>query len=128
MKKYTSLTEMGVANPEEIARYTIYMVHNTDILRIIYTRKRGSMLPVSKTFKFPRVKKSVLVDGGTRQTQIVYESAPVFQNALIELEDLLEHSKSKQQLNQILADEIVQLEAEVASRIDYIKSLVENHK
>ena len=128
MKKYAALTEMGVVNPEQIARYTIYMVHNTDVLRIIYSRKKGSMLPVSKTFKFPRVKKSVLVDSGTRQTQIVYESTDTFQHALIELEEILENKKSEQELNQVLADEIVQLEAEVASRIDYIKSLIESKK
>ena len=128
MQKNVALKEMGVDNPEQIARYTIYMVHNTDILRIIYSRKKGSLLPVSKTFKFPRVKKSVLVDSGTRQTQIVYESTDIFQHALIELEELLENQKTKQQLNQVLADEIVQLEAEVASRIDYIKSLIEKQK
>ena len=119
---------MGVSNPDQIARYTIYMVHNTDVLRIVYSRKKGSFLPVSNTFKFPRVKKSVLVDSGTRQTQIVYESTGIFQNALIELEEVLENRKTKDQLNQVLSDEILQLEAEVTARIDYIKSLVEKSK
>ena len=124
MKKNIALTEMGVVNPEHIARYTIYTVIETDMLRIIYAREKGSLLPVSKTYKFPRVKKSILVDGGTRQTQVIFERNPVLENAVTEIEELLNDRKDKDQLNQVLTDEILQLEAEMTSRIDYIKSLV----
>ena len=128
MKKNITLTEMGVDNPNDIARYTIYTVHDTDVLRIIYSRKQGSLLPVSKTFKFPRIKKSVLVDSGTRQTQVLFERNPSFENALTEIEEILENQKNQEALNQVLADEILQLEAEMTSRIDYIKLLVEKAK
>ena len=96
---------MGVDNPNDIARYTIYTVHDTDVLRIIYSRKQGSLLPVSKTFKFPRIKKSVLVDSGTRQTQVLFERNPSFENALTEIEEILENQKNQEALNQVLADE-----------------------
>ena len=86
MKKNIALTEMGVDNPGHIARYTIYTVMETDMLRIIYTREKGSLLPVSKTYKFPRVKKSVLVDSGTRQTQVIFERNPSLANAVTEIE------------------------------------------
>jgi hypothetical protein len=128
MKKNITLTEMGVDNPNDIARYTIYTVHDADVLRIIYSRKQGSLLPVSKTFKFPRIKKSVLVDSGTRQTQVLFERNPSFENALTEIEEILENQKNHEALNQVLADEILQLEAEMTSRIDYIKLLVEKAK
>jgi hypothetical protein len=125
MKKNIALTEMGVANPDHIARYTIYTVMETDMLRIIYVREKGSLLPVSKTFKFPRVKKSVMVDSGTRQTQVIFERNPALVNAVAEIEALLEERKDKDQLNQVLVDEVLQLEAEMTSRIDYIKSLID---
>jgi len=128
MKKNIALTEMGVDNPDHIARYTIYTVHETDMLRIIYSRKKGSLLPVSKTFKFPRVKKSVLVDSGTRETQVVFERNPALGNAVAEIDALLSDREDKDQLNQVLADEVLQLEAEMTSRIDYIKSLIEKSK
>jgi len=128
MKKNIALTEMGVDNPDHIARYTIYTVHETDMLRIIYSRKKGSLLPVSKTFKFPRVKKSVLVDSGTRETQVVFERNPALGNAVTEIDALLSDREDKDQLNQVLADEVLQLEAEMTSRIDYIKSLIEKSK
>jgi len=124
MKKYTNLIEMGVVNPKQIARFTVHEANNTDVLRVIYSRKKGSILPVSKTFKFPRIQRSVLVDGGTRQTQVIFESAPVFANALIELDEIIEKNNNVEQLNQILEDEILQLEAEMTSRIDYIKMLI----
>ena len=128
MGKYTTLTDMGVGNPEQIARYTIHIVGNDDVLRIIYSRKKGDFLPVSKTFKFPRVKKSVITDSGTRKTQVLFESVPTFHNALSELEKVLEDNNNLENLNQVLIDEITQLEAEVASRIDYIKTLVQQRK
>lgn len=128
MGKYTTLTEMGVVNPKQIARYTIHIVGNNDVLRIIYSRKKGDFLPVSKTFKFPRVKKSVVVDSGTRKTQVLFESSPIFQNAQVELKDILDKNKNKDDLNQILEDEILQLEAEIYSRFEYIKSLIEKNK
>ncbi len=125
MKKYTNLIEMGVVNPEQIARFTIHEANNIDVLRVIYSRKKGSFLPVSKTFRFPRIKKSVLVDGGTRQTEVIFESAPIFANAIIELDQIIEQQDNADQLNTVLEDEILQLEAEMKSRLDYIKSLVE---
>lgn len=124
MKKYTNLNEMGIENPTQIVRFSVHEANNTDVLRIVYSRKKGSILPVSKTFKFPRLKKTVLVDGGTQRTQILYKSAPIFANALIELDDIIEKKNNVDELNQILEDEIQQLETEVTSRINYIKTLI----
>ena len=125
MGKYTTLTDMGVTNPKQIARYTIHIVDNNDVLRIVYSRKKGDFLPLSKTFKFSRIKKSVLVDSGTRKTQVIFESAPIFTNAVKELNEIVDKNDNADQLNQILEDEVLQLEAEMTSRISYIKSLIE---
>lgn len=124
MGKYTTLTEMGVTNPKQIGRYTIHIVGNNDVLRIIYCRKKGDFLPVSKTFKFPRLKKSVVVDSGTRKTQVLFENNPIFTNAVSELNEIIDENDNADQLNQILEDEVLQLEAEMNSRISYIKSLI----
>lgn len=125
MSKYTALTEMGVQHPEQIARYAIYTDGNTDILQIVYNRKKGSILPVSKKFRFERIKKSTLVDGGTRQTGIVYESAPKFQRAVAELNELMDAKDRAEDLSKLIAEEVSSLEEDVAARIDYIKSLVD---
>ena len=125
MSDYPKLTEMGVKNPDEIEKFAVYTVGHTDILRIIYNRKKGSLLPVSRRYKFPQVKKSVLVDSGTRQTEIVYESLPAFREALHELEQLkLERSKG-QDLKALLTEEIKHLEEDIALRTQYIQTLID---
>jgi len=125
MSKYPALTAMGVLNPEQIARHTTYTTEDSDTLRIIYDRKKGSILPVSKKFKFSRIKKSTMVDSGTRQTEIIFESAPEFRNALDELGELMSARDSHDEVRKLIADEVSALEEDVAARISYIHSLIE---
>ncbi|MGU9957277.1 MAG: DUF3461 family protein [Arenicellales bacterium WSBS_2016_MAG_OTU3] len=124
MTKFSTLAAMGIQNPEEIARFSLYMTENTDILRIVYNRKKGSILPVSHRYRFPQLKKSTLVDSGTRQTEIVYESSAEFRNALADLNQLMDKKKDKQDTHELLNEEVRLLEEEVALRIAAIKSLL----
>jgi hypothetical protein len=128
MKKYPRLDEMGVNNPQEIEKFLIYTTDDFDILRIIYERKKGSLLPVSKNYKFPRIKKSVLVDSGTRQTEVVFESAPAFREALSELEQIKTVRDQGTDLADLITEEVRLLEEDVALRIEYIKSLIKKVK
>jgi len=128
MKKYPRLDEMGVNNPQEIEKFLIYTTDDFDILRIIYERKKGSLLPVSKNYKFPRIKKSVLVDSGTRQTEVVFESDPAFREALRELEQIKTARDQGADLSELITEEVRLLEEDVALRIDYIKSLIKKVK
>ena len=131
MSNYPHLTEMGILNPQEIEKFAIYSTDKLDVLRIIYARKKGSLLPFSKNYKFPRVKKSHLVDSGTRDTAIIFESTDAFRSALHELETL-KANKSKVNVNKSKGDdlaalilaEIQFLEEDIALRTEYIKSLV----
>ncbi len=124
MKNYPHLKEMGIQNPQEIEKFAVYSTEDQDILRIVYKRKKGSPLPISKKFKFPRLKKSVIVDSGSRQTGMIFESVPAFRDALHELEQLkVEKTRSDDLAGQI-ADEINFLEEDVALRIAYIRALV----
>ncbi len=124
MSKYPRLEEMGVNNPQQIEKFLIYTTEDFDILRIIYERKKGSLLPVSKNYKFPRIKKSVLVDSGTRQTEIIYESDPAFREALHELEQIKTARDEGADLAELISEEVRLLEEDVALRIEYIKSLI----
>jgi len=119
---------MGVNNPQEIEKFLIYTTDDFDILRIIYERKKGSLLPVSKNYKFPRIKKSVLVDSGTRQTEVVFESDPAFREALRELEQIKTARDQGADLSELITEEVRLLEEDVALRIDYIKSLIKKVK
>ena len=124
MSNYPHLTEMGILNPQEIEKFAIYSTDKLDVLRIIYERKKGSLLPVSKNYKFPRVKKSHLVDSGTRDTAIVFESTDAFRSALHELEALKVDKSKGEDLAALILAEIQFLEEDIALRTEYIKSLV----
>ena len=124
MSNYPHLTEMGILNPQEIEKFAIYSTDKLDVLRIIYERKKGSLLPVSKNYKFPRVKKSHLVDSGTRDTAIVFESTDAFRSALHELEELKVNKSKGEDLAALILAEIQFLEEDIALRTEYIKSLV----
>lgn len=123
MKNYPRLKEMGIQNPQQIEKHAVYTTDEFDVLRIIYARQKGSILPVSKKYKFDRIKKSVLVDSGTRQTELIYESDPAFRGALSELEQLAAEKSQAVDLSELIAEEVRLLEEDVALRIEYIKSL-----
>ncbi|MGB5707202.1 MAG: DUF3461 family protein [Arenicellales bacterium] len=127
MSKYNALEAMGVKNPAEIARYEIYAVDvdHEDVLRIIYDRKKGSILPVSRKYRFPQIKKSTMVDSGSRKTEVIFESSAEFRNAVAELGQLMDLRGSSVELQKLVAEEIKHLEEDFAARIAHIKTLVD---
>lgn len=125
MNDYPRLKEMGIQHPEQIEKFAVYTVGRTDVLQVIYDRKKGSLLPVSRRYKFPQVKNSVLVDGGTRQTETLFESTPAFREALHELEQLKSIREQGQDVATMIREEIKHLEDDIALRAQYIQSLVD---
>ena len=125
MSNYPKLTEMGIRNPEQIEKFGVYTVGNTDILQVTYNRKKGSLLPVIRRYKFPQVKESVVVDSGTRQTETLYKSTPAFREALHELEQLKLAQDEGKDLQELLREEIRLLQEDISLRTDYIQTLID---
>lgn len=125
MKNYPRLTEMGVQNPHQIEKFAIYTTDSLDVLHIIYQRKKGSLLPVSRKYKFPRVKKSVMVDSGTRTMNVVFESTDAFREALHELEAIKADKSDAADIASLINEELRLLEEDIKLRTEYIKTLVE---
>ena len=125
MSDYPNLSNMGITHPEEISKFAVYTVGNTDILQITYDRKKGSLLAESRRYKFPQLKKTVMVDGGTDRAQTLFESTPAFRDALHELEQLNLAREQDRDRKAVILEEISHLEAEVAWRLEYIRSLTE---
>ena len=123
--RYPTLTEMGINNPGEIERFSLNTINNTDILRIVYKRKKGSLLPASKRFRFGRASRSVIADSGTRKTEIIHEISPFVQKAVAELEQLLAEKKKGKVQASLVKEELKRLHEEVASRTKYIESLLD---
>lgn len=125
MSDYPHLAKLGINNPGEIGKFAVYTVGKTDILQVTYDRKKGSLLPESKRYNFPQVKKSVMVDSGTRETRTLFESTPAFRDALHELEQLKKAREQGKDQKAMVMDEIRQLEKEIAWRLEYIESPAE---
>jgi len=125
MSDYPNLDSMGVQNPNEIVRYAIFSSESTDVLRIMYSRKKGSILPVSRKYRFPRMKKNVIVDSGTRKTNMVFESSNEFRNAIAELDRLLKKKSSGTENKNLILEELRMMEEESALRLNYIRSLID---
>lgn len=124
MSKYPILTEMGVVNPHEISRYTMHQVGNVDHLRIIYKRKKHSVLPVSKRFKFGRIEKMVMVDSGTQKTEVIQEISPYLTKAIAELDMVLKRKRSRKIVITDIEEEISRIEEEMSAHMESLRSMI----
>ena len=125
MSDYPNLANMGIQHPEEISKFAVYTVGNTDILHITYDRKKGSLLAESRRYKFPQIKKSVMVDSGTDSAKTLFESSAAFRDALHELEQLKKVREQGSDQKAAIKDEIRNLEEEIAWRLEHIRKLTE---
>ena len=122
MSEYPNLTEMGVLHPEEIVRFCVNSIGYTDHLRIIYDRPKGSLLPASRNYAFPRVQKEG--KGG----EAVMESNPALRAAITELKDVVTARASIQDTAEALLDELRGLEQDFAFHSAALKALIEELK
>jgi hypothetical protein len=125
MGNFPNLSEMGINNPDEIEHYSLSTTSNVDHLRIIYKRKKGSLLPTSKRFEFGRASRTVMTDSGTQATEIVHDISPFLHKALEELDRLIDAKKSNIEKVKLVKQEMQGLHQEMASRIAYIESLID---
>lgn len=124
MADFPTLNEMGITKPETIDRYSLQTVNNIDILRIVYRKQKGSILPDSKRFRFPRTEKMIPGDGNARDTQIHYEVSPAVHKAMVELDQIVKAKRDRNHQLEIIREEIQRLQEETSTRINYISSLV----
>lgn len=128
MSKYPTLTEMGINNPTEIERYSLSTINHIDIIRVVYKRKKGSLLPASKRFRFGRATRTVIADSGTRKTEVVHEISPFVQKAVVELDQIITAKGATIEHSKLIKEEVQRLHEEVASRLNYIESLIDDMK
>ena len=125
MSNYPTLLEMGVNNPGEIEHYSLSTTNNIDVLKIIYKRKKGSLLPTSKRFEFGRSERTVMADSGTQTAEIVHDISPFLLKAVQELDKLLDAKMSNIEHAKLVKDEIRRLHQELTSSMAYIESLID---
>jgi len=122
--KYPTLADMGIVNPEQIDRYSLQASGNNDVLRVIYKREKGSLLPSSKKFKFPRNVRIIEQDGGNKKSDTIVEVSPALSRAIAELHSIVNRKHTRAEQKEIIEDEVHRLEEEISTRVTYLKSLV----
>ena len=114
---------MGVVNPQQIARYSLSSIDYTDFLRIVYDRPKNSILPESRTYRFPRVQNSV--NATDSAGEVLMDTSPALQEALQELEDIVKARADQRDIADAMRDELQRLEEEIALRADNLKALID---
>lgn len=123
MKDYPHLSEMGVINPQQIESYSVNSIGYVDVLRIVYERPKGSLLPLSKTYKFPRVQQTAK-DDVAGQAEVVMSIDPALTAAIGELQDVLAAKGTKEDIAGAIIEELRLLEEDIALRSECIKMLL----
>ncbi len=107
MKPYATLSEIGVESPKQIDNYYVTSMNFVDVLRIVYDRPKTSILPSSRTDKFPRVQAEV---GDDSKDASGLKTHPKPLAALEEVEKIMEAKSSKQSIAAAIICEIELLE------------------
>lgn len=112
--RFPALAEMGIVRFHEISHYSLRQDGaDKDVLRIIYKRAKGSLLPFSRKYKFGRSMKTVVADGGTSRLEHTYEISPFLLKAVAELDKLItenRHDVSKVSNTELNVDVLAELD------------------
>ncbi len=125
MNKYPQLTAMGIQHPEEIEKFFVSSVSRNDVLRIVYARQKASLLPISRTYRFPRIQTAVDSGTGMQHAGTTLQTDPKLRLALDELQALLDDKGRGQVVKETMLEELEALQEEVAVRLERMKALVQ---
>ncbi len=127
MSDFPALSEMGVKGFSEIKRYSVMQDQkDRDVLRISYKRKKGSMLPKRKTFRFGRSSKMVNDSTAPSGHIEIYEISPFLQKVMLELDSIIGTSISDKDKIEALISQVNQLEKEAMFITSEMKSILKN--
>lgn len=124
MSNYPTLFEMGINNPGEIQRYSHQTIGNVDVLRVVYQRKKGSLLASSRRYRFQRNDELVLAEGDARGAQIRHNISPTLRKALTELDRVVNTKPKDTPTTEIIRDELKRMKEDSEARYAYIESLL----
>jgi len=125
MNNFPTLDEMGISRTNEIKHYTLRQDGKShDTLRIYYKRKKGSVLPERKTFKFGRSAKMVKDDSSPSGGVEVFEISPFLQKAVAELDTIVNKRNKDMDTSKLLIARIEQLEKDITAATGELKALV----
>jgi len=125
MQEFPTLSEMGISRFHEITHYALRQDGKSrDILRIYYKRKKGSVLPERKTFKFGRSAKMIADSTAKSGSVEVFEISPFLLKAVSELDKIVDGHHSTTEKLKVVLKHVKQLEREVNFATTEIEALI----
>lgn len=121
MTDYPKLDEMGISHPDQIEDFAIYGMETYDVLNITYKRRKGSLLPVSRTYKFLRAQNKFKTKDGKTERRLV--TNPELRAAHDELQKLCEMKNRKKTTTEAILEQLRLLEDDIALRSACIREL-----
>ncbi len=125
---YEYLKSIGVKDIDQIERYSLRTEADHDVLKIYYKKKKGDFFHHSVKFKFPRIKKSVLVDSGTHRYEETSEISPQLVHILEELDKITDQEFRREDTLDNVLIELRHLEKVVSNKIREIEDKIERLK
>ncbi len=123
---FPHLNGLGIQDPSQIERYSLRQEAQKDVLKIYFKKQKGEFFAKSVKFKYPRQKKSVLVDSGSHQYKEITE---INRNLTLIIDELnkITRPEAPQEIDvkQKVLNDLRHLEKVVASKIAEIEADLE---
>ncbi|MGF1684271.1 DUF3461 family protein [Photobacterium minamisatsumaniensis] len=119
---YPNLTSIGIEKPESIERYSLRQEATNDILKIYFTKQKGELFAKSVKFKFPRQRKTVVVNSGSREYKEVTEINRSLTFIIDELDQITNRKHSDVDIKKKILGDLRHLEQVVTHKIAEIEA------
>ncbi|MGR5149550.1 DUF3461 family protein [Photobacterium alginatilyticum] len=125
---YPNLTSIGIEDPETIERYSLRQEATNDILKVYFAKQKGELFAKSVKFKFPRQRKSVVVNSGNREYKEVTEINRNLTFVIDELDQLTKRKHTDVDIKKKILKDLRHLEQVVTHKIAEIEADLEKLK
>ncbi|MGF1693499.1 DUF3461 family protein [Photobacterium kagoshimensis] len=125
---YPNLTGIGIELPETIERYSLRQEAANDILKIYFKKKKGELFAKSVKFKFPRQRKSVVVNSGSREYKEITEINRNLTHIIDELDKITKRKHVEVDVKKKILSDLRHLEQVVSHKIAEIEADLEKLK
>ncbi|PSU03837.1 hypothetical protein C9J03_20065 [Photobacterium gaetbulicola] len=125
---YPNLSAIGIEKPDTIERYSLRQEAANDILKIYFAKQKGELFAKSVKFKFPRQRKSVMVNSGSREYKEVTEINRTLTFIIDELDRITNKKHSEVDIKKKILGDLRHLEQVVSHKIAEIEADLEKLK
>ncbi|MEC5317901.1 DUF3461 family protein [Brenneria populi subsp. brevivirga] len=122
---YDNLKSLGIANPDDIDRYSLRQEASNDILKIYFRKDKGEFFAKSVKFKYPRQRKTIMADNSGQGYKEINEISPNLRYVIDELDQICQNEQTDVDLKRKILDDLRHLDSVVSNKIAEIEADLE---